>query len=198
MPSSFRTQGQGIVQGVMQDMVQGMAQTMVQDKTGKAEQAKDLLNLLAAEHRRIKRRASGISSGPGLVQLVVLRPGFLQGKAQADTCTAIKSLVQECDSVIAIDKETLGLFLPCASLALARSFLKKALASLAPQKAQGLVITISDSAWDDFCPSDIEDRIRAELTKGGTRQKHIVLGRDKLSDQARVSAAERSFLLSPL
>ena len=108
--------------------------------------------------------------------------------------------MQECDSVIAMDRETLGLFLPCASLPLARSFLKKALACLVPVKAQGLLVTIKDSAFEDLCPSEIEEKIRAELKKGGStgRTRHIVLGGDRICDQSRVSAEERSFLLSPL
>ncbi len=169
--------------------------------TAKATQAKDLLYLLEAEDRRIKRRLSSVlSSGLPSVQLVVLRPAFLPGKGQADNCASLAGLVQECDSVIAIDQETLGLFLPCASLKLARSILKKALACLAPQKVQGLLVSIPDSAFDDFCPSEISARIRAELKKGGATSKarHIVLGGDSPCDQSRVSAEERSFLLSPL
>ncbi len=182
---------------------------MRQGNTGEAGQAEDLLCLLLAEDRRIKRGqssdltsglSSGLSSGVSSVQLVVLRATFSHGQAQSDACAGIRSLVQECDSVIALDRETLVLFLPCASLALARSFLKKALACLAPIKAQGLLVTIKDSAFDDFCPSEIEAQIRAELTKGGSlgRTRNIVLGGDKLCDQSRVSAEERSFLLSPL
>lgn len=170
---------------------------MGQSGTGKEAEPEKLLHLLQAEHQRFQRKPS---SGLCTVQLVVLRPAFSSGKAQADACADITGLVQECDSVIALDKETLGLFLPAASLSLARSFLSKVLASLAPQKTQCLLITIPDSAWDDFCPSEIVDRIRAELKKGGgTRQaRHIVLGEDKPCDQSRVSAEERSFLLSPL
>lgn len=202
-----RTQGtwQCTWQCTGQCMGQCMNQCMRQGKTGEAGQAEDLLCLLLAEDRRIRRSkscdlSSGLSQGLSSVQLVVLRPAVPAVNAQADACAGIRSLVQECDSVIAIDRETIGLFLPCATLPLARSFLKKALAGLAPLKAQGLLVTIKDSAFDDFCPSEIEEQIRAELTKGGStgRTRHIVLGGDNLCDQSRVSAEERSFLLSPL
>ena len=135
------------------------------------------------------------------MQLVVLRTAFAPGTGQEALPQAragITGLVQECDSVIALDKETLGLFLPCATLPLARSFLKKALAILAPQKVQGLLVTIEDTAFEDLGPSEIEARIRAELKKGACRAGHIVLGGDSACDQSRVSAEERSFLLSPL
>ena len=189
----------------------GTSQGTSQGRTAKAAQAKaaqktDLLCLLSAEHRRVKRRlcpdlASGLSSGLSSVQLVVLRTAFAPGTGQEALPQAragITGLVQECDSVIALDKETLGLFLPCATLPLARSFLKKALAILAPQKVQGLLVTIEDTAFEDLGPSEIEARIRAELKKGACRAGHIVLGGDSACDQSRVSAEERSFLLSPL
>ncbi len=181
--------------------------------TAKPAQQDELVCLLASEHRRFKRRLfPGMSAETAPVQLVVLRPAFSSAAAREnalpDACAGIKSLVQECDSVIALDRETLALFLPRASLQLARSFLKKALASLAPQTAQGLLVTITESAFDDFSPAEIGDRIRAELQKdckaGQTGQqkrkqaRHIVLGGDRPCDQARVSAEERSFLLSPL
>lgn len=199
MQSSCKAQDR--TQGMGRCMEQCMDQCIGQGRTAKAAQAKDLLCLLEAEHRRFKRRlSSDLSYGLPSVQLVVLRPAFSPGKAQADTCASLAGLVQECDSVIAIDKDTLGLFLPCASLKLARSFLKKALAILAPQKVQGLLVTIEDTAFEDLCPSEIPARIRAELEKGVSSGKagHIVLGGDSACDQSRVSAEERSFLLSPL
>ncbi len=212
MQSSSRAQDRS--QGTGQCMRQCIGQAETEEAwQAKAAQANDLLCLLSAEDRRIRRRlcpdlpsglASGLSldaaSGLSSVQLVVLRPVVSAGKVQTSALAGIRSLVQECDSVIAMDRETLGLFLPCATLPLARSFLKKALACLAPVKAQGLLVTIEDTAFDDFCPSEIEEKIRAELKKGGStgRTRHIVLGGDRICDQSRVSAEERSFLLSPL
>ncbi len=203
---------QGMGRCMEQCSSQGTSPGTSQGRTAKAAQAKaaqetDLLCLLSAEHRRVKRRlcpdlASGLSSGLSSVQLVVLRTAFAPETAGQEALTqaraGITGLVQECDSVIALDKETLGLFLPCATLPLARSFLKKALAILAPQKVQGLLVTIEDTAFEDLGPSEIEARIRAELKKGACRAGHIVLGGDSACDQSRVSAEERSFLLSPL
>ena len=199
--ADYRTQGMG------RCMEQCGSRGRSQGRTAKTAQAKaaqetDLLCLLSAEHRRVKRRlCPDLSSGLSSVQLVVLRTAFAPGTGQEALPQAragITGLVQECDSVIALDKETLGLFLPCATLPLARSFLKKALSILAPQKVQGLLVTIEDTAFEDLGPSEIEARIRAELKKGAGRAGHIVLGGDSACDQSRVSAEERSFLLSPL
>ncbi len=164
---------------------------------GQALQATDLQHLLRAECIRARRR-----HGPG--RLVVLRLVSSPQETVPDVAAKLAGLAQECDSVVALDKETWGLFLPSASQSLASSCLKKALGQFPAHTVQGHLLTLPDAAFGALDASDIEKRIWAELARDSTsndstsKAARQVVPTDILCDQSRVSAEERSFLLAPL
>ncbi len=158
-----------------------------------ALQTTDLLRLLRAECIRARRR-----KGPG--QLVVLRLLSCPQETVPDVAAGLAGLAQECDSVVCLDGETWGLFLPAATQSLAKSCLKKALGQFAAHTVQGLLVTLPDAASDAFDPSVTENRIRQELSQNSTSKAawQAAPHTSILCDQSRVSAEERSFLLAPL
>ncbi len=150
-----------------------------------------LLALLGRERRRALRGMDGS-------QLVLLR--LQPGRAAETAASVLTDLAEECDSVLAPAPDMVILHLPGAGPAMARACLKRVLARPETDGAVALLASLPAAAWERAEPAAIAEEIRRRLDDclPGERVRRIVLMDRRGADTARVTADERSFLLSPL
>ncbi|MDO5536835.1 MAG: hypothetical protein Q4F72_04840 [Desulfovibrionaceae bacterium] len=154
-----------------------------------------LRTLLSAESRRFLR-------GLGESQLVFLRFFPSADGAFADAAALLGRCAQECDTVICLDDGTAALHMPASGQAQARACLRKALAAAGGSREAScaLLATLPAGLWDSATPAQVLKELSAQLAlcAPGAATRHFIVREQEERDEARVSAAERSFLLSPL
>ncbi len=152
-----------------------------------------LLALLGRERRRALRGMDG-------AQLVLLRLRPASGRAPADGAALFDGVAEDCDSVVTLAPDTVVLHLPGASPSLARDCLRRAMARPEASGSAALLATLPASIWASADHAGVagEHARRQAACRPGAPVRRVVLQERAGTDMARVTADERSFLLSPL
>ena len=162
-------------------------------KPGGGKPGACLLQVFRAEELRRRR---GLAEN----QIVVLQASD-QGCIPA-LREALAPEAMECDSIVELDQETCALHLPSASQRWAEGCLKKALARLSLPGVKSLLVSLPQDIWETHTPQKVLNLILEELAREPEedsdcpQKRRLSLHKMIPEDEARVSAQERSFLLS--
>ena len=163
-------------------------------KPGGGKPGACLLQVFRAEERRRRR---GLAEN----QIVVLRASDQESSIPA-LREALALEAMECDSIVELDQETCALHLPSASQRWAEGCLKKALARLSLPGVKSLLVSLPQDIWETHTPQKVLNLILEELAREPEadsdcpQKRRLSLHKGLPEDEARVSAQERSFLLS--